>query len=683
VNSLHKILKEVSSTQDYSLLDPLRDSSQWNEIDPQDRAALAKLFLQCGRRELENGAIGPLPTFEIAQRLDPGNIELLLEQANLYISYGDSIDNLVCACDVAKEAEAIDPGCFDTMMTWTNVMVELGVRKQDPNYFIQANSRYERIAENGGIPEEEGPQFFWHWGICWHYIAKQSGEASDFVTALAKYKEAESLGLEDPMFLNDYGNALVDLACLVSRGEFLVQASEFYQRVVRQVPDHFEGVMNLACTDHQLWQVTGEERYFRSAQSYFEKGSQLNPDEAALWFKWAQLLFHTGKEQGNAKMVEESFDKFLKANTLLPDQALVLSEWADAHLCAGMLLEKLESLKWAQVSILRAIELEPEEADHWVIYGRTLIELGRYFEEEAHLHTAIEKLNYAISLHRSDAKLWYALASSFHVLSDLKGDASLCEKAVKYYSRVTEFDGEMTPEFWNEWGVALMKMGGYTQDKRWVEAASEKFEQAIRLYYLFHEPSTIDPTWLYNYGSALDFLGDFTHDERYYEKAIKVLSQSLSLDPTHYRAKFHLATCFSHLGEIVSDVDCFEKSLDLFAEVLGEDPEDDIAWIDWGLALMNLAELVRDPAHSPYSEKLMVQAEEKFMRAAGLGNEISFYYLACLYSLKGRVEEAIHYLERAKQAGALPPLDELLHEEWLGDLRKSPKFQEFLRTLKS
>ena len=298
---LSKILKEVNSTQDFSLLDPLRDSSQWSEINPQDRAALAQLFVQCGRRELENGAIGPLPTFEIAQRLDPDNHELLLEQANSYASFADSIENLTCACDVVEEMK---PECFYAMMTWANVKVEIGVRKQDPLYFLEANAKYERIKEIDDFPENEVSQFYWHWGICWHYIAKQSGEASDFVTALSKYREAESLGLEGPLFQNDYGNALVDLACLVSREDLLDQASQLYQSVVKQLPDFFEGVMNLGCTDHQLWQINKNDKYFQSAIQCFEKGAKLNEDEAALWFKWAQLLFHAGKDQGDLELVE-------------------------------------------------------------------------------------------------------------------------------------------------------------------------------------------------------------------------------------------------------------------------------------------------------------------------------------------------------------------------------------------
>ncbi len=682
MNSLHKILKQVTSSQDYSLLEPLKDPAKWKTISSDDKKALAKLFLQSGRRELEMGAVGPLPTFDIAQRLNPGNLSLLLEQARLYAHYSESVDNLCCALDLIEEIEGYDANLLAALITGADVLVELGLRREEPLYFNRAHDKYDQIETCHTIPEEDVCEFYWHWGICWHYIAKQSGEAGDFVTALGKYQKAETLGLEDPVFLNDYGNALVDLACLVSRSDLLTQASQLYHRVTDMLPDFFEGMMNLACTDHQLWQMTGDDKYFYTSAAAFERGAKLDPDEAALWFKWAQLLFYTGKLQGNPGLIEESFDKFLKANTLLPDHAQILSEWADAHLTAGIQLEKLDYLKSSQVSIIRALELEPEEAIHWSIYARTLIELGRYFQEDAYLATAIEKLNYALSLHRSDPHLWHGLASCYHLLSDFKSDKSLCEKSVKYYSRVTEFNGEMHPDFWNEWGVALMKMGSYTQDRRWVEAASEKFEQAIRLFYLIHEPSTINPTWLYNYGTALDFLGDFTHDERYYEKAIKVLSQSLNLDPTHYQAKYHLACCFSHLGEIVSDVDCFEKGLELFRDVLSDDPEDDEAWIDWGLALLNLAELVADPAHSPYVDKLLAEAEEKFMRGASLGNETSFYYLACLYSMQKRLPEALHYLERSKVVNALPPVDELLHEEWLGNLRQYGHFQEFLKNLK-
>ncbi|NGX57442.1 MAG: hypothetical protein K940chlam3_00334 [Chlamydiae bacterium] len=681
IDSLRKILDEVSSTQDFTLLDPFRDSAEWGQIGVQDRVVLAKLFVKCGELELKEGKDGPLSTFELANQLAPKNSQLLLEQANAYALYGDILENLICAADAAEEAESANPHCLNSKMTWANVMVEIGVKKKDPSHFYQANSKYQQICESENFQKQRDPQFYWHWGVCWHYIAKQSGEASDFVKALSKYKEAENLDLSDIMFFNDYGNALVDLACLVSREDLLIQSSELYQKVVESAPDFYEGWFNLACTNHRLWQMKGEEKYFLSANKAFDQAASLNAGEASLWFKWAQFLFHAGKDQLDIQLIQESLDKFLKANTLLPDHASILGEWAEAQLLLGVMTEKLEYLKWAKVAILRALELEPENANHWATYGRCLIELGRYFQDESYLQESIEKLNYSISLHRTDSRLWYGLATSYHILSDLKDSPSLCEKAVKYYSRVTEFDGEMTPDFWNEWGVALMRMGEYTQDKRWVEAASEKFEHSIRLFYLLHDPATINPTWLYHYGTALDFLGDFTNDEKFYEKAIKVLSQSLVLDPSHYKAKYHLALSFAHLAEIVSDVDCFQKSLEIFAEILQQEPEDDIAWIDWGLALLNLAELVHDPAHTSYTERLMKEAEEKLMRSASLGNEASYYYLACLYSLQERLPEAFHYLERAELANALPTIEEMIHDEWLCNLRSTNNFQEFLRHL--
>lgn len=680
-HSFQQILEEVSSSRNFSLLDPFRNSETWEKMGLQDRIALAKMFVQSGKQELSDGKEGPLATFEIANRLAPQNAQLLLEQANFYAQFGDSIANLNCAADAAEEAEAANPHCLNAMMTWANVMVELGVREQDPSLFYQADSKYQRIADQDNFTKDSDTRFYWHWGICWHYIAKQSGEASDFVTALAKYKTAEDMGLEDTVFFNDYGNALVDLACLVSREDLLIQSSQLYQKVVDSTPDFFEGWFNLACTDYRLWQMKGEEIYFRSAHHSFDKAAEINPDEASLWFKWGQLLFQTGRDLLNHKLIQESLDKFLKADTLLPDHAPILSEWAEAQLWLGVMCEKLEYLKWAKVSIMRALELEPENAKHWAVFSRCLIELGRYFQDQTFLNQAIEKLNYAISLHRTDARLWYGLATSYHLLSEMKDSPSLCEKAVKYYSRATEFDNDMTPDFWNEWGVALLKMCEYTQDKRWVEAASEKFEHSIRLFYLLHDPTNIHPTWLYHYGTALDFLGDFTCDEKFYEKAIKVLTQSLELDPFLYKAKYQLALSLAHLAETVSDVDCFQKSLEIFAEVLQQEPEDDIAWIDWGLTLLNLAELVHDPVQTLYSQKLMKEAEEKLMYAASLGNEASYYYLACLYSLQERLSEAFHYLERAEIARSLPSIDEMLHDDWLRNLRSTSSFQEFLRHL--
>ncbi len=679
--SLRETFEKISSTKNFDLLDPYRNAVRWKKLSQDDRFLLAKMFIMAGEEELEKGESAPVVSFETSKKLCPDNVDLLLEQAIAYGLHGSKIENLELACETSKLALELDESCYQAHTVWANALVELGVKKEEPAFFYEANDKYQKVSENKEFQKNPEPHFFWYWGVCWHYIAKQSGEAGDFVEAIAKYQKADSLKLTGTMFWNDYGNALVDLACLVSRNDLLVKASSLYQKVVESSPSFFEGWFNLACTDQRLWQIKMEEKYFYSAHKSFDRAAKLNPDEASLWFKWAEHLSKTGKDKQNPKLLEASLDKFLKANTLLPDHAPILSSWAETQMLLGVYKERLDYLKWAEVIIQRCLELQPENTAHWITYGRCLIELGRYFEDVSYFNQAIEKFKYGISLHKSNPDLWYGMASAYHILGEIQENVSLIEKSVKYYSRALEFESVMPLTFWNEWGVALMKMGEMTQDRRWVEAASEKFEQAIRLYHLHHNPKTINPDWLYNYGCSLDFLGDFSDDEKYYERAIKVFSQTLIVDPEHYLAKYHLAIAFSHLGELVSDVDCFQKSLELFQDVLSRDPEDELAWNEWGISLINLAELVHDPVHYRYTEKLMKEAEEKFLRAGSLGNEAAYYNLACLYSLQGNYQAAMHYIERAEVAGSLPSLEELIHDEWLRDLRSTNGFQQFLKHL--
>ena len=79
-----------------------------------------------------------------------------------------------------------------------------------------------------------------------------------------------------------------------------------------------------------------------------------------------------------------------------------------------------------------------------------------------------------------------------------------------------------TPEFWNDWGLVLMKLAHITDEKRYMEAALKKFEQAIRLKRESLAREQVDPEWLYNYGCALEFLGDYTDDVARFEQAVQV-----------------------------------------------------------------------------------------------------------------------------------------------------------------
>jgi len=43
----------------------------------------------------------------------------------------------------------------------------------------------------------------------------------------------------------------------------------------------------------------------------------------------------------------------------------------------------------------------------------------------------------------------------------------------------------------------------------------------------------------------------------------------------------------------------------------------------------------------------------------------------------------MHFLEKAEQAGALPSLDDMLHDEWLENLVETPSFRHFISHISS
>jgi tetratricopeptide (TPR) repeat protein len=676
--SIRAIYNKVVETQRFEDLSPFIDQQKWDTLTADERIILANLFIMQGEQELEEGALGPLVCFDSAQQLSGNAHPILLKQARLYMQYAQSEENLWLAKQTCEEILAIYPQCTQTRMLSASCLVDLSILLEDPVLLEEAHDLYQELHDEQ--PNAE-PALFWYWGVCIHQMAKESGEAADFTRAIAKYQLAEDAGYDKALFFNDFANALVDLSCLINQDQMLVRASQLYQKVVDQAPDYFEGWFNLACTDSHLWALKGEERHFYSAHKSFDNAASIDGEDVALWMKWASLLADTGKSKGNSKLLEASLDKYTKANNLKPDYPPILMRWAETQIFLGVFEERLDYLKWAEVMIKRALEIDPENVQCWVIYGRCLLEIGRYFEDASFYCEAIEKIRYALSIDRSIPDLWHTLALAHHLLGRLQEDAGLIEQSLKYYAHVPEFGGEMFPDFWNEWGVTLMKMGELQPDERWIQGAAEKFEFAIRLHHQHFGTSGINVDWLYNYGCALDFLGDLCQDERYYEKAIKVLSQATTLDPDHTQAKLHLALAYSHLAEAVSEVECFERALNLFEELAKDNPEDDLAFTEWALAIMHLVELIQDPAHQIYVERMLKDAEEKLSRAISLGNESANYYMACLQAWTGNFSQAMHFIERAESQGTLPSLEEIIQDEWLKDLRTTSGFQQFLTRL--
>ncbi len=303
-------------------------------------------------------------------------------------------------------------------------------------------------------------------------------------------------------------------------------------------------------------------------------------------------------------------------------------------------------------------------------------ELGKYFEEEAYYITAIGYLEQGLDLGGDKFLLEHTMGISYLWMGDLTDDEEHYQQALLHFSQSKDF-ARTCPSAYNNWGLALLRLGDLLHDEDYIAQAVEKFRLAIE----GGEQTYLDPDYLYNYACALDFLGDFTEDSKDYEESIKVLSELVSMDPERLDVHYNLALSLTHLGSISFDLDYFHRAIDEFRYVTERDPEDEMAWNEWGTSLINLAQVIDDNSES---ERLALyqEAEEKLLRAASLGSVLSFYNLVCLNSLQENYIQALHYLEKAKFSRALPPVEEILEDEWLENMQKLPAFKKFIESLR-
>lgn len=682
MTSIQKTLIEIQKTHSFEGLEPLKNAQVWSKMPDEERELFALLLLKQGSQQLAKGDNCVLENFDLASKVSPNAAQIFYLQGKIFADHTSNSRCLTLAAQAFSQSIESDKTNGLVWYDWARVLMKMAHFYTDSTYVLDAHTKFETaftlLEDSKEISKSE---FHWQWGRCWILMGKVSGEPSDFHRGIQCYQEAAKLGCTETGFLIDHGSALIDIATLMDRGDLYQEALNLFDTVIEQVPDSFEGLYHRAFCLCQLHEMTDIEEYAHQAFETFEKAAAINPSYPLVWMRWGQLELHVGKQKRDLKYVESSLEKFAKAHELDPENSEILSCWSETELFLGAQYEQLELLQSAKQKIIKSLELQPENAEGWYLYGSCLNEIGRYFSEAAYYHQAIEKFHYGLSLCRDNPLIWYGLALAHFALGELTENLALVEKAVRYCSCAVESGGNF-PQFWNDWGVSLMKMAELTGQHQYIKTAIEKFENALKhpVLNLEHEED-VDLEWVYNYGCAYDLLGDATDEPRHFEKAVGILSQVVQLDPDYASARYNLALALSHLGEATFDVEPYHKAIEHFQMLVDADSEDDMAHMDFGVCLINLAILVHDTHHPARSEALYRQAEGHLMQAAALGNGQAYYQLACLYSLTVHYDSAIYYMERAQVFKALPPIEDLMHDDWLEGLRQTSVFKHFIAHL--
>ncbi len=675
-----KELHSILETSDVEKIHLLEDQLPFFNLSKSEKEGLALLFVRRGRQELALGDGNAAKSFLLANQVAPHSTTVLLAEALAYGSQKSNFPFLRRSSEILEGILAIEPENEEVWRLLGAILTDIGKNFHKKEVFSKANECFEKaLAFSRDRVAEEKAMLFRDWGRLWFCSGTQSGEAMDYRESILNFKKAIQMGVKDRTFLEEYADALYELALLTESDCLMQEAIGIYVEIIGNDPRCTSISYKIALAYRHLYKKSGNEKFFVCAQQAFENATDFYIEDAGFWRAFGELLFEAGSVTNSIPRLRESYYKFTKALSIEPENSAILASYGRALVNGGKLEDSLELLKQGEAKLVQALEIIPEDPLMWYLFGTALMEIGRYFSDVRYLQRAIDKFHFGLSLNNRVGLLWYALASAHTTLGEILQDPKEIKKAISYFEKTDDYMDRLPPSILNEWGVALMKLGEFTGGRQNVELAAKKFEEifeglgqgaAAELY--------PNPDWFFHYGCTLDYLGDLYDDPKYYERAQQVFQHTLKLDPDYTPARYNLALSSAHMGELLHDLDSFLRAIEHFQLALLSDAENEMLWNDYGLSILQLSQLIVDPFKADTVKKLQVHAEEKFLQAASLGCQYAFYNLACFYSLTGNFTASLHFLERAKEVNATPPVDDILHDEWLEAVRDTPGFRAFI-----
>jgi tetratricopeptide (TPR) repeat protein len=658
--------------------DPKIDT-KWKKLKDIEKKKLSNDYLKKGVDCLLDGNLKALEFFELASNLDPEDAELWLCQGKAFYKYGiyeKQEKALQVASKDFNKAIALNVKSFESWFYLGKTLMALGKFHNEIIFLNEAKEKFQEAVElSESASLQKKVELYWDLGLLWTKIAELSGEAIDLRMAIqAFHTSITSQKLAPPSsFWKDFGYAYFQMGLLINEGKMYFQAIKNFRKYIRQSPKTSDGFVLLAQTYTQLYINTVDEHYFNHANDCFNQALNKNKDNADLWLYWAQLLGESGYINNDIKKIQLSIEKCVRAYNLDIKHPHVIAQWSESLSRAGQISNRLDLLTESENKILKAIDHFPDEIEVWHAYGVCLIAYGKYFDDPDYFELAIEKLRYGISIDSSSAELWHLLGSAYFEMANNLEDVDLFKQSYEYLLKASDLKPSC-PALNFDYAKALFKYSEYAANTETLfkaKIALENILQSHKSVLLQH------PKWLFYYGKTLQLLGELTDNEKHLTKAIEIYLHVLLVEPDYPEIYFYIATCFARFAEISCEVETFKRSISYFLLAAKQDPENDSIWLEWGLALIHLAEM------SGNSENYFNDAEQKIMKSGQLGNQGAYYQLACLCSLTERYDQAMIFLENAKNHDVLPPHEEIMEDEWLDNLRSQESFMQFLSYLEA
>lgn len=688
---LQRVFEGILSSQSFELLKNFSDDQSWSALASEEKELLAQLFLLSAEATAQSGETEEIrkksiEAYTAACRLAPSRARGWY-RLGAYLALGETEEDLQEALLALTKAVELDSGFFDAHYALGSASLRLGVLRGEEDLLRDADCAFANADKLVAVSDEESSsapaEFYWHWGIVWFLLARESGEPVDLKRTLDLYEKARLKGLIRADFLNDYANAIVELALLTSNDALILDAVSLYSAAIDSSSssgnsDHEKAVrlFNVGCCFQHLYDLSHENQYFESADKSFSEATVLAPDLTSIWQRWGLLLFRAAKLRFDIELAQEALTKFRRAEDKGSCHPVTFALCAQALLWIGRDQERLDLLNCAEDYADKSLRIQNQRGLHnpesWAASALCQYEYGFYFRDHNYFAKAIDILQKGLAEHPKSSLLWHTMGLAKSAFADGVDSEKILREALVCFLIGSRSSYANLPSFWNDWGIALLTLADWTEDASSAQEALLKFETALEL------AGGITSPWVYNVAKAFDVLGDLTDDENCYERAIQILTELLSKDSSCLPALYQLAASYLHLGELEEDDESLRCAVEFFEQYLENDPEDEYAWADYGLALIHKGVNERNSSTIP-SE--FFQAEDALVRAKSLGNDQAYYHLGCLNCLMGNFSEAMDFFYEALERDVLPPLSDIREDSWIEPVTTTIPFQEFLKRI--
>lgn len=658
-----------------------REAIEADFLPIEEKKELALRYLAEGEMALLRGSLKALPLFEAASSLDGENPDIWFRQGLAFFEYGSEEGRekaLLIASKNFKIATKLKNDFFEAWVAWGNVLLQLGKFHEEHHFFIEAKNKYqEALRFKKNKPKAILGELYWDYGIAWVEIAKYSGEALDVRLAIDAFEISKTLQKKPSAeFLNDFGQAYLDMGLLINDERLYMQSVDVLEKAVEISPDYFDGLMSLAETYAQLYLITLNESYVREASLSYERAAKIFPRDVDVWLGWGQILGQAGQHKKEPKLLRESIKKCAKASQLDRHDPLIISQWVEGLSTLGLLTTSLDLIIEAEHKILKATDTYPDDPCLWHAYGICMLAFAKYYDDVDYYELAIEKIQNGLSIDRSDPELWHTLGLIHKEYANLTQDEDLIERACRFLTRALDLKPSC-PALLYDAASAYLENSEIINDLSALEQSISLFEMLLQR----NKDAILNhPEWLFEYAKALEWLGEFTDEDVFFVRAIEVFSHVLLIDPDYPNIHYQIALSYVELGHSTGESEYYQRAINFFRLAKRQDPENDQVFLDWGTCLIDLAHHKLD---SESMHELYLDAEIKITQAGLLGNEHAYYNLACLYSILGRTYESMELIYKSLSLKALPPIEELLDDDWLENLRSTSMFHQFLTALEA